>query len=179
MLKNKKQKKNDIAVVLIDMQAFFLKDFSSSVRNTLIKNQSYVIKICVAKKLPFIVLEYKTNGISRGKIIKSLDREIKNGHKDIFIKENNSGFAQTKLESILKESGIKTLLLMGVNANGCVQDTAIGALHRGFNVVTSEGLIASSSRNDLELSKRNRDWYLKNTILKKTLGDLIGYLNQG
>lgn len=169
-------KPNDTAVIIVDMQDFFLKNLNKSLYKTLVENQLHVINTCLKNKLPFIILEYKCRGISRGTLIKDLDEKIKNVHKEVLIKENNSGFTQTKLESILKELRVKKILIMGVNANGCVQDTTIGALKRGFKVITSCGVIANTSRHDLELSKRNKDWFLKNTMLKNTPEDLVNYL---
>jgi hypothetical protein len=170
-------KQKNTAVILVDMQDFFLKNFKLSLRKILIENQLHVIDSCLKNKFPFIVLEYKSRGISRGSLIKDLDEKIKNVYKEVLVKENNSGFTQTKLDSILKQLHVKNILIMGVNANGCVQDTAIGALNRGFKVMTSCGIIASTSRDDLELSKRNKDWYIKNTILKNSPNDLVNYLN--
>lgn len=172
----KRHKTNDTAVIIIDMQNFFLKNFTRSIREKLIENQLRVVDACLKNKLPFIILEYKCRGKLRGKLIKQLDEKIQNVYKVVFVKENNSGFTKTKLESILKELRVKNLLLMGVNANGCVQDTAIGALNRGFRVITSCGVIASASRNDLDLSKRNKNWFFKNTTFKTTPDDLVHYL---
>ena len=62
---------------------------------------------------------------------------------------------------------------MGVNANGCVQDTAMSALRRGYKVITAEGVTASSSRRDLSLSTNNKTWYLKNTLLLANVTALL------
>jgi nicotinamidase-related amidase len=168
---------SDTAVILVDMQDFFLKNFLPSAKKTLIENQLRVIDICVKKKIPFIILEYKCRGVFRGSLIGGLDKKIQNAHKEVIVKEHNSGFTKTKLHSILKELRVKKLLIMGVNANGCVQDTAIGARSRGFKVVTSCGVIGSASRGDLGLSKRNKDWYVCNTIFKNDTDDLVNYLH--
>ncbi len=176
-MQNSTNKQSDTAVILVDMQDFFLKNFLPSIKKNLIENQLRVIDICVKKKIPFIILEYKCRGVFRGSLIQDLDKKIQNVHKEVVVKEHNSGFTKTKLDSILKQLRVKKLLIMGVNANGCVQDTAIGAFGRGFKVVTSCGVMGSASRSDLDLSKRNKDWYVCNTIFKKDTDDLINYLH--
>ena len=73
---------------------------------------------------------------------------------------------------------MKNILLMGINANGCVQDTAIGALYRKYKVITSHGIIASSSRKDINLSERNKDWFIKNTNYFENIEDVLIYLEK-
>jgi nicotinamidase-related amidase len=155
--------KKNTAVIIVDMQDFFLDNFTPKNRELLIMNQIKIIKLCVKNKLPFVILEYKCRGIFRGELIKKLDKMIKNTQKETIIKESNSGFTDTNLDSILNNLKIKQILLFGINANGCVQDTAIGAIRRGYRVITASGIIASSSRKDLELSVKNLKWYKKNT----------------
>ncbi|MBI5126601.1 MAG: cysteine hydrolase [Candidatus Taylorbacteria bacterium] len=166
--------KKNIAVIIIDMQDFFLRNFPVSISNKLLDNQKEIINICVIKKLPFILLEYKAGGIIRGETTLKLRKLLKNSK--VIIKANNSGFTHTNLDEILRDVHIGTVLLMGLNANGCIQDTSIGALHRGYKVITSKGIIASSSRKDLTLSKRNEQWFKNNTIFFEDTDGLVGYL---
>ncbi len=154
--------KNNTAVIIVDMQDFFLKNFKSDIRNKLIANQIKVIDFYLKNKTPFVLLEYRCRGIFRGKVIKEIDQRIKGVNREYIVKENNSGFTNTKLDEILKKWGIRNIVLMGINANGCVQDTAIGAIHRGYKVLTSFDIIASSSRADFSLSPQNKKWYQKN-----------------
>jgi nicotinamidase-related amidase len=168
--------KKDTAVIIIDMQDFFLKNFPVSISNELIENQKHVINLCLKKKMPFVLLEYKAGGIFRGKTILKLEKIVKDSVKEIIVKESNSGFTDTDLDKTLRNLNVGTVLLMGLNANGCIQDTAIGAIHRRYKVVTSAGIIASSSRKDLALSKRNERWFKKNTHFFEDPTNLTSYL---
>ena len=158
------------------MQDFFLKNFPVSISNELFENQKQVIDLCLKKKMPFVLVEYKAGGILRGKTILKLEKLFKDSVEEIFVKENNSGFTNTDLDKTLRNLNIKTVLLMGLNANACIQDTAIGAIRRRYKVITSEGIIASSSRKDLTLSKRNGRWFKKNTHFFESPAALITYL---
>lgn len=169
---------NKVAVVLVDMQDFFLKNLKSDIKKELIANQLKVINFSIAHNIPFIVLEYKAGGILRGKTIGVLQEKIQNvpGTK-VLIKESNSGFTKTNLNQILKEEGIEKLILMGINANGCVQDTAIGALRRKYIVTSSKGIIANTFSGGLELSKKNLKWYTEKTRFFDSVDNLLKSLN--
>ena len=173
---SEKRRKNK-ALIIIDMQDFFLKKFVSNIKKSLVRNQGVLIDLCVKKNIPIIILEYKCKGILRGKTISQLKKKTKYALKEVIIKENNSGFTNTRLDIVLKDLKINEVILAGINSNGCIQDTAIGALHRKYKVITSLGVMASSSRKDLDLSKKNKDWFIDNTIFFENLKDLIKYLN--
>lgn len=169
------------AVLVIDMQDFFLKHFKEPVRETLIKNQIKVLRMCARHKIPIFVIEYECLGINRGpttaplrSVLKTLPAVV----QEPFLKQNNSAFTDTNLDTELKKLKVKTLVLMGINANGCIQDTAISALNQGYRIITSLETMASASRGDFGLSKQNRDWYQKKTTLLVTSDGLIRALKR-
>ena len=51
------------------------------------------------------------------------------------VKSSVDKFYGTELEKILKEKGIKTVIIVGTAANGAVLGTAIGAAIRKLNIV--------------------------------------------
>jgi nicotinamidase-related amidase len=55
-------------------------------------------------------------------------------------------FQDTDLEKILKDHGIKTVIVTGVNANGAVLDTGTDAALRGFKVI--DPIDGSSAENE-------------------------------
>lgn len=163
--------KNNIALIIVDMQDFFLKNFYKDKVKKLVGNQSKVISFCVKENIPIFLLEYAT----RGKTIKAL-RDIAKDSSTI-IKENNSGFRDTKLDEILKMFGTKSIILMGINGSGCVQDTAIGAIKRNYKIMTSEDIIASNTKRDCNLST-SKKWYSKNGKFFESSDNLIEYINK-
>ncbi len=166
----------NLAVIIVDMQDFFLKNFNTDIKRKLISNQIEIIDFCVKNKVPFIITEYKCRGIFRGKTINKIQSKLKEVKTQKIIKLHNSGFTKTNLDQILNDLKIKKLLIIGINANACVQDTTIGARHRGYKIFVSKGVMACSSRKDFELSKRNEKWFEKNTTLFKNVGELQKYL---
>lgn len=168
--------KKDTAVIIIDMQEFFLANFPKPIVKQLIENQKRIINICLKKNFPFILTEYKTRGIFRGPTISTIKNLVKNSVIVTIIKEQNSAFTKTDLDTILKENKIKKVLLIGINANACVQDTAIAAIFRGYQVITAQGIIACASRGDMSLSKTNKKWFAENTVFFEDFKQLENYL---
>lgn len=162
------------ALIIVDMQNFFLKNMKLKNKKELIKNQLFVIQACVGNKIPVIELEYAGTDTSRGKIISELHKKY-TPHATI-IKKDNGGFTNTVLEKVLTEIKVKEIILIGINANGCIQDTAMGGLHRGYKVTTALGCIANVWSDDLKLSKNNERWYKEKTKLFPTTNELVKYL---
>jgi nicotinamidase-related amidase len=168
---------NNTALILIDMQEFFLRNLKQDVREKLIENQIEIIDFCIKNKIPVFITQYNCLGIFRGKTIPVLLNKIGGNLVRTIVKLNNSAFTKTELDSYLKELKIKKLLIMGVNGNGCVQDTTISALKRGYEVIIPNGTIASVGRKDLDFSKRNKIWYEKNTKFFNNKQKLVKYLS--
>ena len=170
---------NKLVVVMIDMQDFFLKNLKTEIRKALVANQLKILELCVKNKIPVIIFEYKAGGVKRGRTTRILQRKIECVPETLIkIKENNSGFRGTNISSVLEGMKCKKILLMGINANGCVQDTAIGALRRGYRVMVSKGLMASTSRKDIGMSRKNEKWYLQNCLLLESPEEALKELSK-
>lgn len=71
-------------------------------------------------------------------------------------KARYSGFAGTNLDSLLRGSGIDTLILVGVNANVCVESTLRDAYHREyFAVMVSDATYQSGPQMMMEATLFN------------------------
>lgn len=159
------------ALIIIDMQNFFLKNSVNKDIKNLIDNQLKVIEFFNKIKAPIIFLEYQDGKNSRGNILPVLKKQVKN---NITIKKlSNGGFTKTNLNNLLKDNNTKKLVLMGINANGCVQDTAIGAINRKYEVYSSEDIIANIYFKNMGLSPENKKWYLKNTRFFNNYSELL------
>jgi nicotinamidase-related amidase len=66
------------------------------------------------------------------------------------VKSGPDNFLHTDLEKILKDKGIKTVIVAGTSSNGAVRYTASGAAFRGMNVVIPvDGMSAVDAYPDL------------------------------
>ena len=66
---------------------------------------------------------------------KSIRKEVAPLEGELVVKGEVDKFMGNNLEKVLKDKGIKTLIVMGTSANGAVLHTVVGASLRGFKVV--------------------------------------------
>lgn len=69
-------------------------------------------------------------------------------------KWRSSAFTRTKLDRLLKESGIETVILTGTTTQGCVESTARDATFHDYYAVLPTDLVATTSQELHEASLR-------------------------
>ncbi len=153
-------KKENLAVLLIDMQKKFVRNLREKEAERIIPNQIHIIQLCKKENIPFFVLELDKDDY--GETISELKEEIsqlEQGMVTFIQKTSNSGFKNTDLEILLKNREIKKIFFMGINADYCVHATASDALKKGFEIVTSNDVISGQDHH----SRNNSiDWYKNN-----------------
>jgi len=128
----------NLAVLLIDMQSGFI---NTEEKRKLIPNQISVLNQCFKKEIPVIIVEFE----GEGKTDDALLKVVENNHTSAchkITKSVNDAFSEKELNNLLKKIKAKTLLLMGINACACVFETAVTAKRKGYELITSEDLIA-------------------------------------
>ncbi|AGP35617.1 MULTISPECIES: cysteine hydrolase family protein [Sorangium] len=73
----------------------------------------------------------------------------------VMVKGRDSGFYETPLDDKLKELGVKTVLVTGIQTQICVQTTAADAFFRGYKVWVPEDCVFSLKEED---KKRSLEW---------------------
>jgi nicotinamidase-related amidase len=65
--------------------------------------------------------------------------------KDVVVEKNkDSGFYETELDERLKELGVDTVVITGMQTQICVQTTAADGFFRGYNVIVpSDGVVSA------------------------------------
>lgn len=154
---------NSTAVLLIDMQEKFMPGLSKGSQEMIVPAQVRVLRECAAENIPLIVIEYKYDGPT----LALLEEEIKHiptVHR--IVKQADDAFSEPVLLTTLSRLGVERLLLMGVNASMCVQQTAASALKEGFEIVTARNLIADPASSAFgELMRDFADFYGKHGTL--------------
>lgn len=75
--------------------------------------------------------------------------ELKLSDKDYVVpKRRYSGFFQTSLDILLKELGVKTVIMTGLHAHMCVRHTSADAFQLGYNVVVAKEATDSFTEQD-------------------------------
>lgn len=77
--------------------------------------------------------------------------ELKLSDKDYVVpKRRYSGFFQTDLDILLKELGVKTVIMTGLHAHMCVRHTSADAYCLGYDVVVAKEATDSFTKEDYE-----------------------------
>ena len=74
-------------------------------------------------------------------------------HKEDFVvpKRRYSGFFQTDLDILLKELGVKTVIMTGLHAHMCVRPTSADAFCLGYDVVVAKEATDSFTEEDYKI----------------------------
>lgn len=147
----KKFKLTNSALLIIDMQNYFLNERSHAYvpsSRVILKNIAQLLNLFRKKKLPIIFTYFavKKNekdtikdwwndtvnvGSSQSRIVEEIKPKEEEG---VLRKRTYSSFYNTKLERFLKKHNVKNLLITGVLTNLCCETTAREAFVRNFNV---------------------------------------------
>jgi nicotinamidase-related amidase len=90
---------------------------------------------------------------------------------DIIVEKNtSSAFVGTELEQMLRDRGVDTVVICGMQTQICVQTTAADAFHRNFNVIVPSDGVVSTRKEDQE---RAIEWLASYCATIVTLDELV------
>ncbi len=109
------------AVLIMDYQNRQLSSFTEEFRNEILARANAVLDKARSRGVPVIYIE-----VRRGE--RTPETEIHAGitprsGEPVLTKQRVGPFSTTNLDEMLKEKGIKTLVLMGISTSGCVLST--------------------------------------------------------
>lgn len=151
---------DDLAVLLIDMQDYFIQGNRDKIN--LIPNQISILNFCIDKNIPLMWIEYANCGNTARDLTKTINRFTKKNVYKI-LKNHDDAFLGTNLHNRLAKLGKKTLLLLGINAHACILATARSAVDYGYTIITSKNLIAGFKPLYQNKSVDEKfKWFIKN-----------------
>ncbi len=164
--------KDKLAIVLVDMQGYFLYYVSQKELDKEQPNYYKILKFAKKNNVPVVVLESQLRKSDRTipeliSVVNSLDQKL------LIQKPYNNGFLETDLGKQLKCAGVEKVLLMGIYASYCVKDTANGAIRAGLKVYTAKDII--SDREDVKRGESS-GWFKKNAVFTDSYKDLLKIL---
>jgi isochorismate hydrolase len=128
------------AVMIIDMQKMCLKGVHPSDERRILRSQATVIDYCIESNIPIFKVHYTGCGQTNFDIQEKL-KEVPFIGK--YTKRRDDAFkTYSRLPNILRNNGIDSLFMMGVYASMCLQESAISAKKKEFNVSTAWTVIA-------------------------------------
>ncbi len=136
---------DDLAVLVIDMQYGFLKHIDAYQRRALVRNQIRVLRHCEEFDIQTWKIELPKRNF--GETAEPIRNALKRVPRDwSWAKESDSVFSPLEARCFageLQRKGIRTIFLMGLNADACVYDSAFDAYHLGFEVATHHTVIGA------------------------------------
>lgn len=140
-----------MALMVVDMQNYFLDpDEHAFVPSgpVVIPNIQLIMNACRDSNIPIICTQHVNTtedagmmGIRWHELIREKDarsaicKDIPVKDATVIKKPQFDAFFNTELEQLLREKGIKQLIITGVMTNLCVESTARSAFARGFDVI--------------------------------------------
>ncbi|WNQ14113.1 isochorismatase family cysteine hydrolase [Paenibacillus aurantius] len=160
------------ALLVLDVQKDFLGEHAllpvaANQQEPLIANINQCIEKATQENLPVVYIGnefektqflsnwFRNHAALKGSPGTELDDRIYRVEGDYFPKNRGDAFTNPELLSFLKSKQISHLFIIGVFAEGCVTDTAKGALRRSFKVTVLSDAVAGAndSKRDKALQK--------------------------
>ncbi len=121
------------AVLIMDYQNRQLSNFPAAFQDEILAKANTVLAQARRRSLPVIYVE-----VRRGE--RTAETEIHPAvtpqpGEVVLTKSRTGPFSTTKLEEVLKQQGIETLVLMGISTSGCVLSTVRWAADLGYQLI--------------------------------------------
>lgn len=95
--------------------------------------------------------------------------------KDYIIKKRRySAFYGTDVDLVLREHGIRKVVITGTKTNNCVRSTVEDAYHMDYDAIVVEDCVATDDETVNEIYLRDIDRYYGKVIHSKDLFDYVG-----
>ncbi|NQU98163.1 isochorismatase family protein [Candidatus Woesearchaeota archaeon] len=167
------------AVLMIDMERDFLKRLDSGEQDFIIANQIDYLNYCRESGIPVIEVNGLRKSDSR---LREVISQFPSNQRNKFYKPDDSAFSNINVSSQLSYWGVNSVVLMGICASACVKSTAEEGLEGGFNILTSEQLMADPRNLPTYTAKVRYDkslpWYKDNTIYRSNYTDLLSLIEK-
>ena len=135
---------DDSCLILIDAQKVFFDKLSEEEVEPLIKRMIWIVDVAVKLEIPVVVTaEYiEKNGSIIPELLEVLPHESKIHNKMIFGLAGDPDILQD-----VQKTNRNTAILLGLETDVCVAQSAIGLLEHGFQVVVVEDAVASPGKS--------------------------------
>lgn len=169
-MKNLKINREDAVLVAIDFQERLMPAMKNN--KELEEKMVKLTKGCRVMGLPILTTQQYTKGL--GETV----AEIKEAMGDQFCpieKTSFSAMGEPEFVKALEATGKKTVILTGIEAHVCVQQTGLDLLESGYRVFLVTDAVASRDNNDKKYAQRRiSDAGATGTTYEAVLFELVG-----
>ena len=124
---------NDCILIIIDIQDNFLKKLPAERVELLISRVGWLMEIAKILKVPMLVTAEESDRLNG--MTESLAAKLPPG-TPVFNKMSFGLAGQAEILEAVRASGRRTAIIVGLETDVCVAQSAIGLLQNGFSVVT-------------------------------------------
>jgi nicotinamidase-related amidase len=135
-------------LILVDMQERLLAAMDKSDTAQVIARQKVMLNAARELQIPVIVTEQYPKGL--GKTIPELSALVEGC--PLIEKTSFSCFGELNFRKEIERRHFKSMVLMGIETHVCIQQTAIDALKRGFQVFLPVDAVKSRNASDSSVS---------------------------
>ncbi len=132
-------------LVIIDIQDSFLKKYNDTVSKSLLEKTVWTLKVAKQLNIPVVAMAEDINhaGTLNHNILDELPKNTKIHNKDSF-----GLTGQGEILADINATGRKTAVLVGVETDVCVAQSALGLMEKGYQVVVLKDAVATTAGDD-------------------------------
>jgi nicotinamidase-related amidase len=145
---------DDSVLVVIDIQDHFLAKYDKASSKPLVEKAAWMVKLARVLNVPVVVMgeDIDNNGTLNQSILDALPDDVKVHNKNSF---GLSG--QPEILADVASTGRKTTVLIGMETDVCVAQSALGLMENGYQVVVAKDAVATTLGGDEIGLDRMRD----------------------
>jgi len=135
----------DSVLIVIDMQDSFLMRYGSKVSKPVVEKAVWVIKLAQVLAVPIVAMaeDIDRSGSLNQSILDALGKNITVHDKYSF------GLAgQPEILAEIESTGRKTAILVGMETDVCVAQSALGLMEKGFQVAVLKDVVATTTGDE-------------------------------
>ncbi len=136
---------DDSVLVVIDIQDHFLTKYDKAISQLLVEKAAWLVKLARVLNVPVVVMGEDIDNI--GTVNKTILDALPDG---IAVHNKNSfGLAdQPEILTDIESTGRKTAVLIGMETDVCVAQSALGLMENGYQVVVAKDAVATTIGGD-------------------------------
>ncbi|HBC85363.1 MAG TPA: hydrolase [Lentisphaeria bacterium] len=135
--------------VLVDMQEKLLAAMEQDTAARIVTRHKIMLGVAKELQIPVIITEQYPKGL--GRTAPELSGLFREGWP-LIEKTSFSCFGESNFRKEIERRHFKSMILMGIETHVCIQQTAIDALSRGFQVFLPADAVCSRNEKDMSLS---------------------------
>lgn len=136
---------DDSVLVVIDIQDSFLNKYGDTVSRSLLENAVWFIECAKALNIPVVAMAENISEL--GPLSASVNQALPTG-TIVHSKDSFGLVGQPEILMEIAATGRKTAILVGVETDVCVAQSALGLLGNGYQVAVAKDALATTSLDE-------------------------------